>query len=243
MAGHEVQDASRLLHLLQPVRHSFDMELHQLANQRVAVPTGQRVVADISNAKRVQAVAAPTEQGGLGGRRQPGIDPMGQDEIESAQAGGRHLGHLGHIGKIGNIRAKKLDIAQPQFGLRAPGLRNLHRRIIESDKTGGWQGRRHRQQVAATGAADFEHPGARQGRHFPAEQRGDDRQPVRMRSGKSKIFVQRFVVGVGGHGGGASGSDGEILPRRETEVGSFQPCRLDPNQSFCGQPHKLIIFT
>jgi len=144
--------------------------INVVAHERHAV--GREAVGD----ERQQAVPD------LG--RNPGIDPVRDDVVEPP----------GIRRKVGEIVHREGDVPQLEALGRAPPRGDRCRREVETDELAPRQPIGHRQQVCRIAARDLKYAAAldRRGRH--PEERGDCREPVRVRIGISTADVEDVVV-------------------------------------------------
>ena len=114
------------------------------------MPAWVCVIADQADTVGGEAAAVNLQDLLLDRGGHPGIDPVTEDVIESAEI----------LAKVEDVGGPQLDIRQSQPFDDADALVNLARRQVDADESAARQGDRHRDQIAAAGATQFQHPAA-----------------------------------------------------------------------------------
>ena len=167
---------------------------HHVADHAAHVPARKRVVADVRNAVRREVVPADREDVLPHRRRHPRIDAVADDVVERAP---RRV-------DVGDVELAQLDVGEAAALVTCPlALLDLARRQIDADEARIRQLHRHRDQVVAAGAAQFQHAAGVDVGRLQAEEPGERREAIRMRLRKRLVDVGHFVVA----GGSGRGSD------------------------------------
>ena len=190
----EVEQPAGLLHLGDGARERRGVIDHHVADHPADVPAGKRVVAHVRDAVRREIVPADREDPFPHGGRHPRIDAVANDVVELAP---RRV-------DVGDVVLAQLDVGKAEGPDLSLALLDLARRKIDADEAGIRQLQRHRDQVVAAGAAEFQHATGVDVGRLQSEKPGECREAVRVRLRKRLVDVRHFVVaGLGGVGHGS----------------------------------------
>ncbi|CUJ36698.1 Uncharacterised protein [Achromobacter sp. 2789STDY5608633] len=160
---------------------------HGVADHVGRLPARIGVVADVGDALRRQVFAADAQDRVTHLRRHPAEHAVADDVVESAEVGG----------DVRQAHGPQVEITRARRFRDQPARVNLLRRQVDADDAGLGVGQREWQQVAAGGAAQFQHPGLLQRRRRQLVQVRDRAQVAGRGVGKGQGNVRGFVVGVG----------------------------------------------
>src|SRR5688572_20851644 len=146
------------------------VKAHHLAGHIPHVTARIGVVAHVSHAILRQVLLANCQQLIAHLLRNPGIDSMGDDEIESAQT----------LTDVHDVELPKLQILKTKLPRALLPLEDSCGSEIYPDTFCFGQVQRYRSQIESVTAAELEHASASNIRRFHSEERRDRRQPVRM---------------------------------------------------------------
>src|SRR6516164_11384021 len=110
---------------------------------------GVRVVADISDPLRVEHIAGDLEDALAHLLRNPGIDSVGDDEVERSKP------LQAWVAKVHRFQSY---ICQSQISDQRPTRRNGDPAEINPNKLAFWQLKCHRHQIACSATSQFQHP-------------------------------------------------------------------------------------
>ena len=149
-------------------RQPAHMKEHHLAQHGAQMRAGQGVVADEGDAMRSQMLAAQRQHRFANLRRHPGKKSVRKDVIKFSLVGG----------ELSDAAMHQRHILQAEF---ADGLLTLGNGLggeVNADKFALRKPARHRNEIAAVAATEFQHAAAADRRGFKAEEQPDHRQPV-----------------------------------------------------------------
>ena len=151
-------------------RGSAQVKQHHVAKHLADAAPGKRVVTDKGDAVRRQNRLGQSQQLVAHGFGHPGIDPVGDHVIESPEFGPR----------VHDIHVLEADIGEAEGGDFLVAGANCHCGRVEAQELGGGVLERHRDQVLAVSAAQFEDAAAMDGGGVHAEENGEGGEPVGM---------------------------------------------------------------
>ncbi len=168
-----------------------DVVAHQVAGGHAEMPAGVGVVGDRGDAVGRQVAAADVEDLVLHRPRHPRIDAEADDVVELPPG----------IVDLADVGRAQLDVLQSEVGDRRLPLFHLTGREINAEKAALGQFVGQGDQVAARGAAQFQHPATGQRRRIHSKQHGQGLQPPRMRIGYRIARIRHLIVAVRGRVG------------------------------------------
>ena len=178
------RQTSRLVEPSARVDEVLDVRTQDVPRDLADSTSGQRVVTDEHHAVLREPAPPERKERITDVRRDPRVNAVRDDVIERAV----------RRRQLRQILMHECDIGQSQFG-DGPSTR-LDRTLgeIAADELRRRQRERHRNQIRAVVASDFEHPALRHGRRSHAEKSCDRRKTIRMRPGMRKRCVGNLVV-------------------------------------------------
>ena len=182
--GEKLEQGSSLADLLFGALEVGHVIVHHAPRQVAEVVPGIGIVADVRDALFGQMRCAKAQELVADRGRHPRVKAVGDDVIEPPKIRRR----LQEIELLeGNVR--KSERADQFLALCDGALRQ-----VEADKLAGGKTERHRHQVAAVAASQFEHPAALHGSRAHAKQRRQGGQPIRMGLRIEGAGIKKFVV-------------------------------------------------
>ena len=182
----EGQQGTRLLDLLGDVLEPAGVIAHHVPDDLPHVPARIGVVADIGDAVLGEVVDGDAQDLVLHLRIDPREHAVADDVVERPPL----------VVDVDDRCLPDPDVGQPErLDRRLRGL-DLAARQIDADELGAGQIERHRDQVAAAGAPEFEDAAVTDRRRRQTEQSRDRRQAIGMRLRECQVAVGNVVVRV-----------------------------------------------
>jgi hypothetical protein len=148
-----------------------DMEQHGVSRDIAQVTTRVAIVADVHDAIRAQVLLEYLHHLGAHERRHPRVHAMGDDVVEFPEI----------AGDIHDVAVAERDVREAEVGRLSRAYLDGGLAQVDAEEFRVGKLSRHRDQVAACSATEFQHAAFRNrsGRHAP--QARDRRQACRMR--------------------------------------------------------------
>ena len=179
-----LQNSARLRELGGVIYQVAHMKQHHFTHHFTHFPAGINVVADIAHAIGRKLFAIEFEHGALHFGRYPAINAVGDDVIVL----------LGFLRQIQNVGLAEGDVPDVQLALDFIGVINLYLGQISAHELRIRILHRHRQQIAAERAAEFQHPCLGKTRRGHAKEFGHATHARGMGLRERKRFVRYCVV-------------------------------------------------
>ena len=178
-----------------------DVQRQRVAERLPQSPSRQHIVADVSDAGRGEIVARDAQNRLAHRRRHPAVDAVANDVVEGSVL----------RAQLRQALAAKTDVGKLQRRDSPQAIVDLALREIDPEKTGAREARSERDQIAAGGAAELEHPRGANGRRLESKEARRRGEPSGMRLRERMRFVGEVVVGGGVAGDRALHRGGEQL--------------------------------
>ena len=180
----EVQQTPRFGQPLVRLFQVTGVEMEHVLGDAPEMPAGIRVVTDIGHAVRRQAVTADGQDFVPDRRGNPRVDSVADDVVELAK----------FFAQVEQVGGSQFDVFESRCPNQFLALTDLTRRQVNSQESGFWQRSRHRDQVPAVAATEFEHARGAHVRGMHPHQGRNRRETIGVRGIMRSRLIRQLLV-------------------------------------------------